>query len=367
LRENYKNLYEKSRKILLPNDFMIYYLTCEAVTDYSNASCTMLFDIKRREWSESICQQLDISIDKLPETRPSTAIAGYLRSEIAMKVGLKRSLPVITGGGDEEIGAVGAGAIEQGVVLDIIGTAEPVVMSVNEPKFDEMMIVECHAHGHPDKWLLENPGIMSGGIYSWFLETFMEYEKRKLEAQGRDPYELMNSEAEEVSAGCDGLVCLPYFMGSITPEWNPNARGVLIGLTPFHKRGHFIRAIIEGTAFVVKDTLERFSAVGVAPSLLIVAGGGSKGEIWRRIRADVTCLSVKSPVIKDVTAYGASLIALVGAGVYRSVEDVVKLVRYEAEFTPDPISHGRYMELYQLYKDLYYSLKEKFNRLGGSR
>jgi len=363
LKNNYENIYKKAWKILQPNDFMINYLTSEAVTDYSNASCTMLFDIRRKKWNDEICEELGIPIEKLPDIRPSTSIAGNLRKEIAEKVNLRPGIPVVVGGGDEEIGAVGAGAIDEGTVLDIIGTAEPVVMSVNEPKFDEMMVVECHCHGHPDKWLLENPGILSGGIYSWLLETFLEYERRLSENEGRNPYELMNSKAEKVNIGCDGLICLPYFMGTVVPEWNPDAKGAFVGITPYHKKEHFIRAVIEGTGFAVRDTIERFSSIGIPGSSLIVAGGGSKGVIWRKIRADITGLITKSPVIKDVTAYGAALIALVGIGMYKTVEDVVKLIKYEASIAPDPMSHEQYLELYKLYRELYCCLKEKFSRI----
>jgi len=364
-RENCRKVYDNTWKFLLPNDFMIYHLTGETVTDYSNASCTMLFDIVKKNWDYEICNELYIDIDKLPRVQSSIDIAGYLKDNIAEKLGLPRRLPVITGGGDEEVGAVGGGAIEEGVVLDIIGTAEPVVMTVNKPKWDPLMILECHCHAHPEKWILENPGILSGGIYSWFLKNFFEYEKRKDSTEGNmDPYELMNKEAENVNVGCNGLMCFPYFSGSITPEWNPYVKGVFIGIAPIHKRGHFIRSIIEGTGYVVKDTIERFTALDFSPHLLIIAGGGSKGKIWRNVRTNITGLTTKVPLVEDVTAYGASLLALVGAGIYEKIEDLLKLIKYKDEIKPKADIHKKYLELYGVYLDCYKFIKEIYKKWG---
>lgn len=364
-RENCRKAYDNTWKFLLPNDFMIYYLTGETITDYSNASCTMLFDVVKKNWNYEICNELNLDIDRLPQVQPSTEIAGHLKDEIAEKLGLPNRLPVITGGGDEEVGAVGGGAIEEGVVLDIIGTAEPVVMTVNRPKWDPLMILECHCHAHPDKWILENPGILSGGVYSWFLENFFECEIGKISIEGKiDPFELMNREAENTDVGCDGLICLPYFSGSITPEWNPYVKGVFIGITPIHKRGHFIRSIIEGTGFVVKDTIERFTALGVLPYLLIIAGGGSKGKVWRSVRTNITGLTTKVPLVEDVTAYGASLLAMVGAGIYEKIEDLLKLIKYKDEIKPRADSYKKYLDLYRVYLDCYNFIKEIFKKWG---
>ena len=364
LRDNRKEIYDNTWKFLSPNDYILYFLTGNVVTDYTNASTTMLFNIRKRKWAEEICELFGVDISRLPEIKSSIDIVGDLRREVAVKAGLKPRIPVIAGGGDEEVGAIGAGVLEEGSVLDIIGTAEPIVSPVDRPIFDPSMTLELHAHAHPDKWLLENTGILSGGIYSHFLKNFGQDLRSESNRIGINPYELMNREAELVEPGCGGLSFLPFYSGSITPEWNPDARGTFLGITPYHVRGHFIRAIIEGTAFVVRDVIEKINELGLKTKYLVVAGGGSRGKIWLETRANVTGITVKSPSIEDVTPYGACLLAIVGVGLEKNLDKLVfDIVRYREVISPEEDLYNLYSKIYKIYLDSYYSLKNIFSRL----
>jgi xylulokinase len=364
LKDNRKDLYNDAWKFLSPNDYMIYFLTGNASTDYTNASTTMLFDIKNRKWSEEICEALAIDISKLPDIKSSIHIAGDLLENVAHKAGLRAGIPVVMGGGDEEVGAVGAGVISEGSVLDIIGTAEPIVAPVNSPVLDPSMTLELHAHACPDKWLLENTGILSGGIYSHFLKNFCLDRVMESTKSGASPYDLMNSEAESTEPGSGGLLFLPFCSGSITPEWNPEAKGVFIGITPYHNRGHFIRAIIEGTAFVVRDVVEKLSNIGLKINNLVVAGGGSRGKIWLETRANITGITVKSPIVEDVTPYGACLLGMVGIGIEKNLEKLIsRVIKYRELLMPEKRLYKFYSEIHKIYLEAYYSLKNVFSRL----
>jgi xylulokinase len=174
----------------------------------------------------------------------------------------------------------------------------------------------------------------------------------------------MNSEAESTEPGSGGLLFLPFYNGSITPEWNPTAKGVFIGITPYHNRGHFIRAIIEGTAFVVRDVIEKLSNIGLKINNLVVAGGGSKGKIWLETRANITGITVKSPLVEDVTPYGACLLGMVGIGAEKDLEKLIsRVIKYREVLMPEKRLYNFYSEMHKIYLEAYYSLKNVFSRL----
>jgi xylulokinase len=271
---------------------------------------------------------------------------------------------VALGCGDEMAATLGAGVFQPGEVCDVVGTAEPVCAASDVPRQDPTMLVECHPHADPEGWLLENPGFVSGGNLRWWRDQFAPLE-RSAERDGHgDAYDLMATEAAEVPAGSDGLVFLPCMQGAMAPEWNGAARGVFYGLTLAHTRAHMTRAVLEGSAYALRDILEAMLAAGLEVRRLTIVGGGAKGKLWRRIKADVTGLPIRIPTSVETTATGAAILAAVAAGVYPDVSQATAaFVSYEPdEVRPDPEAKAGYDRAYGLYRDVYSSLKPVFAR-----
>jgi xylulokinase len=259
---------------------------------------------------------------------------------------------------------LGAGVFAPGEVCDVVGTAEPVCAVSATPHEDPTMLVECHPHGDPDSWLLENPGFVSGGNLRWWRDNFGALE-RAAEATGEgDAYDLMTEPAARVPPGAEGLVFLPCMQGAMAPEWNGSARGVFYGLTLAHTKAHMTRALLEGSAFALRDILEAMRSAGLDVRRLTIVGGGAKGALWRQIKADVTGLPVRVPVSVETTATGAAILAAVGTGVCSSVAEAVEsFVSYSpAEHLPDPVLHRQYEDAYDRYRDVYFALKPVFGR-----
>jgi xylulokinase len=364
IRQNLETNYRNAERFLLPGNYLLFFLTGLPFTDHSNASCSMLYDLKRGEWSKRLCEMFEIPVEQLPEIHDSTQIAGTLTPKVGRLSGLGCGVQVAVGGGDEEVGAVGAGVLDHRALLDLTGTSEPMCLSLDEPLLDPTRLLECHAHGRNGKWLLENTGGLSGGIYRWFRDEFAFYEASEGTKVGVDTYEILNREVSLVPVGSDGLLFLPHLSGAILPEWNPDARGAFLGITLGHKRQHFARSIMEGTAYVLKDYVEHVTGIGLAPTRIVLAGGGARGRVWRQIKTDIIGMKTSSCMNQEVTVLGAAILASVGVGFYKSVEDAVtRIVSTSDETVPVQESMKVYSNLYRLYRDAYANLKSTSGKI----
>lgn len=224
------------------------------------------------------------------------------------------------------------------------------------------MLVECHPHADPDAWLLENPGFVSGGNLRWWRDQFAPLERRAEEDGAGDAYDLLSREAAEIPAGAGGVVFLPCMQGAMAPEWNGAARGVFYGLTLAHTRAHMTRAVLEGSAFALRDILEAMVAAGLGVRRLTIVGGGAKGALWRQIKADVTGYPIRVPTSVETTATGAAILAAVASGVHASVADATTaFVSYEPdEHWPDPQAREAYEGAYRKYRDVYAAVRPVF-------
>jgi xylulokinase len=359
VRDNEPELFEQAASLLSPGAFVLREVTGVAASDYSNASSLGLLDPRTRRWSEPVLKAAEIDVAMLPELAASTQPVGTLTPTFAQATGLALETLVVMGCGDEMAATLGAGVYAPGEVCDVAGTAEPVCAVASEPCNDPTMLVECHPHADPDAWLLENPGFVSGGNLRWWRDQFGAPE-RDAEARGEgDAYDLLTREAAEVPAGSDGLLFLPCMQGAMAPEWNGAARGAFFGLTLAHSRAHLTRALLEGSAFALRDILTAMQGAGLQTQRLTVVGGGAKSELWRQIKADVTGLPVRVPTNVETTATGAAIVAAVGSDLYADVAGAVRaFVAYEPrEHEPDPDRHEQYRGAYERYRDLYFALK----------
>ena len=349
--------------LMSPGTFVLREIAGPVAVDYSNASSLALLDPRSRKWSPEVLAAVDLPETMLPEVAAATEPISTITTAFSQATGLDPGTVVAVGCGDEMAATLGAGVFEPGEVCDVVGTAEPVCAASSEPREDPTMLVECHPHADPDAWLLENPGFVSGGNLRWWRDQFAPIE-RGAEAEGLgDAYDLLSLEAERVPPGAEGLVFLPCMQGAMAPEWNGAARGVFYGLTLAHSRAHMTRAILEGSAFALRDIVEAMANSGLDVRRLTIVGGGAKGPLWRQIKADVTGLPVRVPTSVETTATGAAILAAVGAGIHATVGAAVEaFVSYRPEeHQPDPGVREAYDEAYVRYRKVYASLKPVFS------
>ncbi len=351
LADQKPHVYERAAHFLVPGSYMGYVLTGELGVDYSNASSTLLFDVHTRSWSQIMGDAFDIDLNKLTPVDAATATLGRLRPHMAERLGLSSETLVMVGCGDEHAACLGGGVIKPGIVGDIAGTAEPVCAASRELAFDDTHLVETHCHADPELWLLENPGFVSGGNYRWFRDQFASAET----------FASLDAEAVQIAPGAEGLTFLPSLMGALAPTWNEAARGTYAGFTLAHTRGHFVRALLEGSAFALRDIVTRMQAAGMELRELRVMGGGAKSQLWNQVKADVTGLQVYVPEIIETTALGASFLALVGIGAYGTLTEVSEqIVKIREQIAPDPERASVYTDAYERYRQTYFALLPVF-------
>ena len=353
LADQQPEIYKRAAHFLLPGSYMGYALTGELGVDYSNASSTLLMNVNTKTWSAIMGNAFDIDLNKLAPLGAATATLGKLRPNMAERLGLGVETLVMVGCGDEHAACLGAGVIKPGIVGDIAGTGEAVCVASSEPAFDPTRLVETHCHADAELWLLENPGFVSGGNYRWFRDQFTEGET----------YAALDSEASRVAPAADGLIFLPSLVGALAPTWNDAARGTYAGFTLAHTRGHFIRALLEGSAYAVRDIITQMQVAGIELRELRVVGGGAKSQLWNQIKADVTGLQVNVPEITETTALGAAFLALVGVGAYTTLTSVSEhLVKIREHIEPDPATTSMYAEAYEQYRQTYFAMLPVFEK-----
>jgi len=355
LKENEPENYEKIKHVLLPKDYIRYKLTGELFTEVSDAAGTLLFEVIKKRWSTSLLEKLEIDQDVLPPVLNSFDIAGKVTKKIAEQTGLKFGTPIVAGGADNACGAVGSGIIEEGRVMVSIGSSGVVLAQTNNPQADQEGRIHLFNHACPDSWYMMGVMLSAGMSYEWL--------KRNL-FNNRLSCAKLDQLAEEINPGSEGLIFLPYLYGERTPHNDANARGVYFGISGKHDQRHFVRSVLEGVAFALKDSLELIKDKGVKIKEIRAIGGGAKSRIWQQILADILGEEINLLNVEEGPAFGAALIAGVGVGVYDSFAEAVNgIIKVKKTIVPRIQNTEKYNHYYQLYKKLYYSLKEDFKKL----
>lgn len=329
--KNYPEMVEKTWKFMLVHDYIVYKMTGNVVTDFSNASRTMLMDLNKRNWSDKIAETFGVDLDKFPEIGNSGEVAGELRNrEIEI-----RSRPVVSvGGGDQQCSALGLGVVEEGKVKSTTGTGTFMIAPVEKMHGGEMIY---SAHVVP-KIVAEVSIFTTGSLLDWVKRSFFQNES----------YEVLNAEAKASGVGARGLMVFPFFSGAGCPHWNPEAKGTIYGLTLGHSRGDIARAVMESVAFEVKTNIDLMESLGIKITELRLDGGAARSALWNQIFADVTrrpCL-VSSDV--EATARGAAMLACLSIGF--SLKYV--LDKFVPSFTTVLPSGIDYSEIYDRYKKI---------------
>ncbi|MEM1606647.1 MAG: xylulokinase [Candidatus Bathyarchaeia archaeon] len=360
IKKNEPQIFNKIFKVLLPKDYVRFRLTGSLNTDFSDASATLLFDVGRRMWSDHIISSLDFPRDIFPEVLESMQIAGEVTADASRETGLSAGTPVVAGGGDSQVGAMGCGVIEPGLISSNIGTGGQVFAAINEFKFDPKYRVHTFCHVVPGKWCLQGAILSAGLSLKWFRDNFAQAESVVGSLCNINPYELLSREAELSEPGCNGLVFLPYLLGERSPHMDPSARGGFFGLTLNHKRSHFVRAIMEGVVFALRDCIEVFKELGVKVESIVARGGGARSDLWLQIQADIFNSKVLKVDVEEDPAFGAALLAGIGIGIYRDFKEACeKTVRFTTVKYPDGERVKIYNRIYsKIYRNLYYSLRD---------
>lgn len=354
VREHEPALYERAAHFLLPKDYLRFRLTGEFATDVSDASGTLLFDVVHRKWSKELVKELDVDASILPPVFESPEVTGKITNEAALLSGLRAGTPVVAGAGDQAASAVGNGIVSPGLVSVTLGSSGVVFGTTVTPKLDPGGRLHTFCHAVPGKWHVMGVTQGAGLSLRWFREQFGAQESWFAREIGADPYELILQEAANAPAGSDGLLFLPYLMGERTPHLDPEARGAWFGLTAAHRRGHLVRAILEGVAFSLRDSLEIFKELSIPVDQIRASGGGSRNALWRRIQAEIYGKELVTLRESEGSALGAALLAGVGAGVYRSVEEAAKqAVHIQERVAPSEAGESVYEKIYPIYRRLY--------------
>lgn len=350
VKNNEPAIYAKTRQILLPKDFVRFKLTGKYATDRAGGSGTALFDVKKRTWSDDVVQALGIDPAWLPPTHEGPEVTGTVSATAAAATGLKEGTPVVGGGGDQAAQAVGVGAVEPGIVALTLGTSGVVFASAAEPFIEKEGRLHSFCHAVPGRWHMMGVMLSAAGSLRWYRDTV---------APGVGFDELL-APAAAVAPGSEGLLFLPYLTGERTPHPDPLARGAFAGLTVRHTQAHMTRSVLEGVAFGLRDGFELMKGAGLTDIKQVrVSGGGAKSPLWRQILADVLNAELVTVNTTEGAAYGAAMLAGVGAGVWPSVDAAAAAcVQLTGSTRPQAEGVARYEKVYALYRQLYPALKE---------
>ncbi len=355
VKENEPEIYGRIAHILLPKDYVRLKLTGDYAMDKADGAGTVLMDIANREWSPSLLETLEIDPQWMPQLYEGTEITGEITVSGARETGLAVGTPVVAGGGDQSAQAVGVGAVSSGIVALTLGTSGVIFSSTDQPFIEPDGKLHAFCHAVPGKWHLMGVMLSAAGSLRWYRDRFAA-------DQGFDD---LLAPAAGIPAGSEGLLFLPYLTGERTPYPDPYARGAFIGLTVRHEMAHCTRAVLEGVAFGLRDCFALLQSAGVeAIEQVRVSGGGAKSALWRQILANVLNAELVTVNTTEGAAYGAAILAGVGAGGWPNVEEACQgLIQITDAVTPETAAVETYQNLYPLYTECYPRLKDVFEGL----
>ncbi|MEP6639004.1 MAG: xylulokinase [Chloroflexota bacterium] len=354
IRDHEPEVWGRIAHVLLPKDFVRLRLTGEYALDKADGAGTILFDLAARDRAAEVLAALDVDPAWLPPTFEGPEITGVVSAAAAAATGLRAGTPVVAGGGDQSANAVGVGVIDPGTVALSLGTSGVVFAATDRPFHEPRGVVHAFCHAVPGRWHMMSVMLSAAGSLRWLRDILAP----------DLGFDALVAPAAEVPAGSDGLLFLPYLTGERSPHPDPLARGAFVGLVVSHDRRHLTRAVLEGVAFGLRDGLDLMTAAGIpAPSQIRASGGGIASRLWRQILADVLEAEIAMVETTEGAAYGAGLLAAVGAGWFASAgEAVAATVRATPVATPGP-DVSRYGQLHAAYRGLYPALAPTFGRL----
>ena len=349
MREKEPENFARVRKIMLPKDYLAFYLSGEFSTDYSDASGTLLLDVEHKCWSEKMMEICGIRKSQLPKLYESWEPTGAIKPEIAEELGIPQDVKIIAGAGDNAAAAVGTGTVGEGQCNLSVGTSGTVFISSKNFGVDEHNALHSFAHADGNYHLM---GCMlsAASCNKWWMEEILRTKEYQKEQEGIR------------KLGENPVFYLPYLMGERSPHNDPDARAAFVGMSMDTTREDMTQAMLEGVAFGLRDSMEAAKSTGLHPERSKICGGGAKSSLWRKIIANVMNMKIDRIESEEGPGYGAAILAAVGCGAFSSVEEAAgRLVKITDTEEPDSQLAEKYEEKYQKYRKLYPALKEFYH------
>jgi xylulokinase len=354
VQQNEPEIFAKVRHILLPKDYIRYKLTGEYSVDKAGGSGTILFDLEERTWSGEVLAGLDIPAELLPPSYEGPEITSNVNVSAAAVTGLTVGTPVVAGGGDQAAQAVGVGAVQPGIIALTLGTSGVVFATTESALVEPEGRLHAFCHAVPGRWHFMGVMLSAAGSLQWYRDTLAPAVS----------FDELIDEAQDIQPGSEGLIFLPYLTGERTPHPDPLARAAWIGLTVRHTRAHMTRAVLEGVAFGIKDSFTLIQKAGLGSiDQVRISGGGAKSILWRQIIADVLGVELVTVNTTEGAAYGAALLAGVGAGSFYTVQEACEAVIQITGRTSPSDDTQLYQQFYPRYRALYPALASEFKAL----
>jgi xylulokinase len=361
LKRHEPEIWRKAARFLLLEDYLHYRLTGQQVTDGCLQTSSLFYDINTRAWWPEMFNAVGLSPDRFGRLLEPGSPVGPITAQAAAATGLSPHTLAVTGGMDQAVGAVGAGNIRPGIVTETTGGVMAIFATLEQPVLDPQGKVPLYYHAIPGKCGLLPFGQTAGMALKWLRDRFFEHESQDAQAAGRDPYDLLTEMAASVPAGSDGLVVLPHLEGAACPEFNPAARAVFFGAALRHTRAHFVRAVLESVAYMLKRNLDLVEGMGVPVKELRCMGGGARSPLWLQIKADLLQKPVQTLVVEETGLLGAALLAAVAAGAFPDLDQAVQsMVHVGHIIYPQPEMQAVYLAGYSKYVTLYDRLADLF-------
>ncbi len=352
VKKNEPEIYSKCKHILLPKDYIRFYLSGDYATDVSDASGMQILDVPGRKWSEKICNTFNIDMNALPKLYESVESTGYLKDEFSHILGAKNKIHIAAGAGDNAAAAIGCGVVRDGETFTTIGTSGVVFTQSDEIRMDDKGRIHTFCSAVPGTWHVMGVTQAAGLSVNWFTNNFYkDIEKDKL-------YSKMEDDIKKSRIGSNNLIYLPYLMGERTPHLDPNTRGSFIGLSGIHERHDMMRAVIEGVTFSLRDCMEIIRDIGLKIDNIYLTGGGANNDTWVQILADNFNCSIEKIKGEGGTTLGAAILASIASGYYDDLKDISdKYVKYAEKTNSIKENDEDYSKYYKIYQKSYYALK----------
>jgi xylulokinase len=364
VRQHEPRIYDKIRHLLLPKDYIRLRLTGLYATDVSDASGTLLLDQRKRDWSGKMISLFQIDRDILPPVVESHEITGGLNASAAKALGLPIGVPVVGGGGDQPVGAVGSGVVAEGLISATIGTSGVVYVHSKDYRVDSQGALQTFCSCVAGQWCMFGCVLAAGGSLQWYRNQFGAAALAQAGRRKLDPYDLLVEQAGQALPGSEGLYWLPYLTGERTPHADPHAKACWIGITSRTTQNEMIRSVLEGVTFAMNDSVTLIGELGLPVRQIRLSGGGARSAFWRQLQADIfgrPCATINT---QQGPAYGAAILAGVGTGCYRSVAHACQaVVRVTEKILPQRRLKACYAKRYAQYRRLYPALKDEFARI----
>src|SRR5213594_461573 len=345
LRNHEPAAFKRLATVVLAKDFVRLRLTGTLATEPSDASGTLMFDPAHMRWSQEILDAMGLAKLVVPNVGGSAEVLGRVTVVAAALTGLAAGTPVVGGGADNACGAAGVGAVTPGEVVSSWGTSGTVLAPTTEPRVDPKLRAHTFCHVAPGMWYVMGVVLSAGGAFAWYRDQCA----RDLADADRDAQ--LGAEAATVAPGADGVTFLPYLQGERTPHRDASLRAAFTGLSLAHSRAHMTRAVLEGVCFALRDSLEILKELGLGPTFLLLTGGGAKSAFIRQLQADIFGVPVATVNREEGGAYGAALLAAVGAEAFPDLKSAVQrtLTRRPAA-SPNPQVQRTYEEIYERFR-----------------